>query len=103
MQKLLIQYGQRGGSERRNPFGCASDRFPQAREIMIFSPSPLAETSESEKQWTRLYEISVPLPWQKEGQILMEGHVAQARYSCRDWRNEWKAERVTRADFCDPA
>jgi hypothetical protein len=65
VSKLLIQYGQESESELRNPFGCASDWFPEARDIMIFSPSPATKISKSEKQWTRLYESSVPLPWQK--------------------------------------
>jgi hypothetical protein len=80
VQKLLIQYRQWEGSERGNPFGYVIDEFPEAREIMIFSPSPLARISESERQWARLYESSVPLPWQKEGQTLMESYTAEARY-----------------------
>jgi hypothetical protein len=102
VQNLLIQYGQWEGSERGNPFGYVIDEFPEAREIMIFSPSPLARISESERQWARLYESSVPLPWQKEGQTLMESYTAEARYFYKAWENECRAERVTRVDFCDP-
>jgi hypothetical protein len=98
VDKLLIQYGQREESELRDPFGYASDRFPEAREIMVFSP--LTKISESEKQWNTLYENSVPLPWQEEGQTLMEYYVAYGRHRV-GWQNEWKAERVTRVDFCD--
>jgi hypothetical protein len=100
VQKLLVHYEQSSKLEQRSPFGVISDKYREAKEIMIFSP--LTKMSESEIQWNRLREILVPLPWQRDGQSLMDGYVDEGERSAHAACYVWKAERVTRVDFSDP-
>jgi hypothetical protein len=98
VRKLLIQCGKVDELDERELFQSAADYYPEAEEIMIFSP--LTKISESEKQWNLLCESSVPFPWRTSGQTLMERYIA-ARPG-RRYRG-WKAERVIRVDFSDPS
>jgi hypothetical protein len=97
VRKILIQCGKVDELDERDLFQSAADHYPEAEEIMIFSP--LTKISESGKQWNLLCESSVQFPWQTGGQTLMERYIAARP---RGRFRGWKAERVIRVYFSDP-
>jgi hypothetical protein len=69
------------------PFILTGYNFPEAKDIMIYSPSTTGLRPE-EIQWNRLFEDSDLLPFQTEGQTLMDTYVANAASLPVDERRE---------------